>query len=149
MSEIAWGELIENAGDAAPDDLPPGVYEATVKVANYRQTSKGDPGYGVLFATEDGRTSWWNAYAVRSSSTNLGIFFRDMAALGLTTDFFRADPSGEQVADALVGQRARITVATKKGSNGYPDRVQVTKIQALDGVERLAAVGATAPRAPF
>lgn len=120
---LSFADLMKQAGPS--EDIPIGDYDVVVKDAQATESKNtGKPMIKAKFAIESGphanRTLWWNAVISQESPEALGIFFRQMDALGLGSTFFAANPSLEQVAQNLTGKRARINL----GHRQYDGRTQ-------------------------
>jgi pyruvate/2-oxoglutarate dehydrogenase complex dihydrolipoamide acyltransferase (E2) component len=127
---VDFASLMQQAGPM--EAIPVGDYDVVVKDAQATESKNtGKPMVKCKFAIESGphanRTLWWNAVISQESPEALAIFFRQMDALGLGSTFFAASPSMEQVAQNLVGKRARINVAHRmyNGAN-QPDIKRVS-----------------------
>ena len=113
MASVPWSDLMANA-EGGPTPIPAGEYETVVDKATAKKTSKGKDMFSVKFKVvggpHDGHVVWSNFTISPESPVALGIFFRQLNALGLDGEFFGAGPSPEAVAGALVGRRARLTL---------------------------------------
>lgn len=134
MSGFSFSDLQKVAKDAGFSLVPDGEYEAGIHAAVSKQTSNGKDMLKLTWKIAQGPTKgtvWSNMVISPESGAALSIFFRQMKALGLGDEYFAGNPSLEQVAKALVGRRAKITVATQQW-NGQ-DRNAVTGIAPSTG----------------
>lgn len=110
--------------------LPNDEYEVVVTDAKAKVASTGrnmiETKYRVENGPYKGRTIFNNFVIVTDNTTAKSIFFRNMAAMGLKTEFFRNNPSLEDVADALVERRCRVRVSTR--TYGGQERNQVDAV---------------------
>lgn len=145
MSEFSFRDLLGNAEGFKV--IAEGPREAVVDRAEVRQSKKGKVMYAVMFKVDggpdDGHAVWTNLTVSPESPTALGIFFRQMAALGLGSDFFVADPTPEQVAHALEGRRGLVTIGVEE----YPLGSGNTK-NTISGIKRSAVAVEDALAAP-
>jgi hypothetical protein len=147
---VDFASLMAQAGPM--EAIPVGDYDVVVKDAQAAESKNtGKPMVKCRFAIESGphanRTLWWNAVISQESPEALAIFFRQMDALGLGSQFFAASPSIEQVAQNLVGKRARINVAHRQYNGAtQPDIKRVSA--PLGGNGGLGGPVAATPSAP-
>jgi hypothetical protein len=115
----SWNALIDEAGDAAEgfDVLPPADYDLKIVKAEAKMASTGKLMFAVTSEVTNGpyknRKLWSNIVVSHDNPTALGIFFRQMNALGIDKSFFSTNPSDSQVADALLNREYRGQVAIK------------------------------------
>jgi Protein of unknown function (DUF669) len=132
MTSINWNDLRKSADDAGFSVLAAGEYDAMVESAEAKKSSSGKDMISCRFAVESGPHAGrkvFNQFVISPENANaLGFFFRHMAALGLTSDYFEKSPSLETVATDLEGRRCRVTVSIREW-NGQ-ERNQVDKILA-------------------
>ncbi len=166
MSTLDWSQLIKDAGESSGgnyEPIPDGDYEFVVVEAPVKQTSSGKTMFALKAQVSGGafdkRLVWDNMVVSPENSTALGIFFSQMAAMGLQKEgFFDRSPSVEQISQALSGRRFRGRVSTrtyngKKSNeikNYYPS--QTGSVSAPGGVEASAPAPSPAPApaaAPF
>ena len=135
MSPINWTDLMANAGDSNFDPLPVGDYDVEISKAETKQSQSGKTMYAVQFKVLNGPHAGrlvFNQFVISPESPGaLNFFFQHMRALGLDAGFFQQSPSDDQITTALLGRRARITVAMKT-YNGS-ERNDVKKIAPLAG----------------
>lgn len=111
--------MMETAGESTSFEvLPAGQYDMSVLKVDVKTTSTDKVMFVLVMEVESGahakRRVWNNMVISPESPTAMGIFFRQMAAMGLDRTYFGSNPSNDAVADALVGRRCKATVAIKK-----------------------------------
>lgn len=156
MSNLNWGDLIAGADDAGFTAVPAGEYDAIVDTAEVAKTSgnNGAPKdqIKVKFKVESGPhagKALFNNFVLSPENPNaLGFFFRHMAALGLTREYFQGNPPLTQVAAALLGRRCRVKVSVRIWNE--EERNQIDKIlPPVGGVTAAPAIAAPGvPAAP-
>jgi hypothetical protein len=114
-----WSALLDEAGDTGSFEvLPAGDYDLRVAKAEATQSGNGKLMFKltneVTAGPHKGRRVWSNLVLTVDNPTALGIFFRQMAAIGISKSYFEGDPSDAQVADALTGREFRAQVAVKQ-----------------------------------
>lgn len=115
----SWNALIEEAGDAAEgfEVLPASDYDLKITKCEAKMSSTGK----LMFALTNevqagpykGRKLWSNIVVSHDNPTALGIFFRQMNALGIDKSYFSTNPSDSQVAEALLNREFRGQVVIK------------------------------------
>jgi hypothetical protein len=121
MSEdFSFSDLIkqaENAGGAF-EPLPNGEYETVVETADARKTGTGKSKIVVRYKVKGGpynNRTVFNDHVLSPGNPNaMIIFFRQMSALGLKSDYFSQNPSLEKVASDLIGKSARLRLGTRE-----------------------------------
>lgn len=118
MSSLNWADLIKDAGEATTyEALPDGDYDFTIKEATYKVSQSGKPMFSVKAQVENGahanRLVWDNLVVSAENPTALGMFFKKMAALGLSKEYFDSSPSNAQIEQSLVGRRFRGQVGSR------------------------------------
>jgi hypothetical protein len=147
-----WGDLLKEAGTTAQfEPLPSGTYDVTVTKANHKVAQSGKSMFEVQFQVNGGphnSRSVWNRFVVSPDNPKaLGYFFSNMRALGLTAEFFGANPSDDQVAAALDGRSCRVEL-TQTEYNGAI-RNEVKKVMAPEGAAQTpVSAPSSAPAAP-
>jgi hypothetical protein len=178
MSTLNWSELIKEAADSGStsyEPLPDGDYELKVLEAEAKQAQSGKTMFAIKCQVQGGananRLVWDNLVVSPDNATALGIFFRKMAAMGLTKDaFFDREPTTAQIEQALIGRgfRGQIGSRTYNGQKrneiknyypssaaaaGAPAPVQTTTAAAPAPAPAAAPAPApapsSAPAAPF
>lgn len=112
MSSVNWGDLQKTAADATRL-LDDGAYPVEVTSAEATVSKAGNPQIKVKVRVCDGPATGrvlFTQMTVSDSGFGLAMFFRSLAALGVTADVLASGPSMEQVAAALVGRRALANV---------------------------------------
>lgn len=144
-----WGQLVREAGDQSDDFevLPAADYDMEIIKAEAKQTSSGK----VMFAIRckvtsgpyQGRLVFANLTVSPENPTALGIFFRQMAAIGVSKEFFSNNPSDSQVAEALEGRafRGQVAIRTWQGQ-------ERNEIKGYSRVAQTAAAGVPGPPMP-
>lgn len=135
-----FGDLINSAAEAGygPDEiLTPNTYEADVVLANFKRSSGGKFGLGVKFKVvggpHDGAGVWNNLYLSPESPAAMSIFFRDLATLGVSSDFLAGldpenDTDGERVADEISNQGRAVKIKVKTGEWNGEAKNEVDRI---------------------
>lgn len=120
MAGFSFSQLQEQAKEAGiGEPLPPGRYtvEAVETEALQSKASNKDMvkvKFSVLTGPHANRKVF-NNYVVSPENNNaLAFFFKHMAAFGLHSDFFAANPSMQQVASAMQGRVVDIDVKIKQ-----------------------------------
>lgn len=165
MSTLNWSELIKDAADSGSNSLealPDGDYELKVLEAEEKQSQSGKTMFAIKCQVQGGasanRLVWDNLVVSPDNATALGIFFRKMAAMGLTKEsFFDREPTSAQIEQALIGRafRGQIGSRTYNGQkrneikNYYPSSATAAAapapIQATSTAPAPAAAPAPAP----
>jgi hypothetical protein len=134
MTVFNWDDLTKAADDAGFEAVPAGEYDVEVATAEAAKTGGNNGGtkdkIKVKFKIENGPhagKSLFNDFVLSPENPNaLGFFFRHMAALGLTREYFQGNPSLPVVAAALVGRRCRVKVSIRMWDE--QERNQVDKV---------------------
>jgi hypothetical protein len=122
----SWADLLANAGDTASQSrevLAAGDYNVRVEKAEVKFAKSGNKMFNLSLKVEDGPHQGrllWKDLVVAQSSGGLGMFFRQMDALGLNGDFFKSGPSDSLITDNLVGKRASAKVIVDDSYDGTP-----------------------------
>lgn len=113
MGSVNYAQLLEESGGGI-ELLPDGDYDAVIDTAKVQNASNGKVmfvcKFKVLTGPHAGKQFWNNFVISPDSPGALGFFFQHMATLGLGREFFAVNPPDEQVAQALVGRQARVTL---------------------------------------
>lgn len=132
---VNFKDLMDAAGGSF-EPLPKGPVDAVVTAAEATKTSNGKTMYkmtwSVLTGPNANRKVWGNQVISPESPPALGIFFRQMAAMGLGADYFGGNPSEEQVARDLVGRQATLVLDQKEYQGTL--RNEIKDIRKLAGV---------------
>ena len=155
MSSLNWGELISEAAEAGGgsyDPLPDGEYEFKVIEASATTTQTGKPMFKVTAEVQTGahakRRVWDNLVISSENKTALSIFFNKMKALGLTEDYFRQNPPGDQVASAMLNRTFRGQVGSRVWNGDTRNELKRYAPVASAGIPASAPVAAAAAPAP-
>lgn len=152
MPTRSWEDLLSDAGDAGGgfEVMPEGDYDFVVKDAESKTASTGKQMYVIKAEIQggphNGRLVWHNFVLVNDNPTALGIFFRNMATLGLTAEYFRQNPADHHVADALKNRRFRGQLGIKKYQG--QDRNEIKAFFPASGQGLGAPPTVAAPPAP-
>jgi len=158
MSTFNWSDLQKAADDAGFTPVPDGPYDLEIAKATAKKTSGGkdqiEVQFKILSGPNEGRLVFNNFVISPESANALGFFFRDMAALGLTREYFASNPKVEAVATALQGRRCHAEIGHREwGGTTRNDVKKITPptggVQAppTPGVLGGAIPGATIPGA--
>jgi hypothetical protein len=109
MSTTNWLDLLNEAKqNGGPQDfgpIPAGEYHLKVLEAETRQTQNGKTKYTIKAQVQNGahagRLIWDDLIVSPESAGAMGFFFRKMGVLGLNKPFFEAQPSDDQITNAL------------------------------------------------
>ena len=152
MSSLNWGELISEAAEASGgsyDPLPDGEYEFKVIEASAVTTQTGKPMFKLTAEVQTGahakRRVWDNLVISAENKTALSIFFSKMKALGLTEDYFRQNPPGDQVASAMMNRTFRGQVGSRVWNGDTRNEIKRYAPVAASGLPVSAPVAASAP----
>jgi hypothetical protein len=121
MADIPWDELMDAANDSDFAPIPQGDYDVKIIETEATKSSTDKPMWkittAVLNGPHEGRKVWTQQTLTMDNPDALNVFFRQMAAAGLTREFFATKPSNQQIADALLGRsfRAKITIREWQG----------------------------------
>lgn len=118
MSTLNWGDLVKEAADTGSyDPLPDGDYDLQIMEATAKVTQTGKTMFAVKAQVQTGahakRLVWDNLVVSTDNPNALAIFFRKMAALGLTRDYFSGSPTNAQIEQTLKGRSFRAAVGTR------------------------------------
>jgi len=125
MSSLNWGDLIKDAAESGGpmEPLPEGDYELKVLEAEDKVAQSGRTMFTIKCQVQGGahanRLIWDNLVIVPDKPNALGMFFRNMEALGLTKEnFWSREPDNAQINQALVGRtfRAKVGQRTYNGT---------------------------------
>ena len=127
---VNWGDLMAAAdnsvGAFAP--LPNGTYQARVEEASDTTTQTGKTMFKVTFVITEGefanRKVWSNLTVSPESPKALGIFFSQMAALGLDQAYFATGPTPAAIAQRLLGSPTTLTLSQREWSGTIRNEVK-------------------------
>lgn len=159
MSTTSWTELLkdsQSAGGFAP--IPDGDYDLKILDVTAKTTSTGKPMFELKAEIQTGphakRLVWDRLVVSKDSPKALQFFFRKMAALGLTEEFFAQGPDDSQIVQALHGRtfRGKLGIREYQGkqSNEITEYYSAAQAQAYVAAPPVYAppAVATAPPAP-
>lgn len=130
-----WDTLQKQAA-AAFDPIPKGEYAMTVVKSEAVTASTGKPMIKVNMRVDGGPNNGrlvFNNFVVSTDNPNaMGFFFRHMKAFGLDADFFGTSPSMPQVADALLGRSALVSLDIRQYQG--QDQNDVKSMKPLTGI---------------
>lgn len=159
-SGMTFQDLQGIAKEAGYGAVADGDYDAQVTKAEAKKSSNGKDMIFVVFKIipnelNETKGTVPNNFVISPENPNaVAFFFQHMAALGLGETFFaNVSPSTEtamkEIAEALVGRKATITVSTRQWQG--QDRNQVDKVKPFQGARDLmdddGAVAAPLPKA--
>lgn len=152
MAEIPWDALMDAAGDSDFAPIPQGDYDVKITATEATTSSTDKPMWKITTEIEDGphasRKVWTQQTLTMDNSNALQVFFRQMAAAGLTQDFFRAKPSPQQIAEALLGRRFRAKIAIKEWNGQMRNEIKNWAPPGLSAGAPPAAGAAPRPGGP-
>lgn len=153
MASTSWGDRARNVKDDF-EPVPVGQYNVRVDTAEFKYSSKGDPMFVVWFKIVDGPNQ--GRKLIRNmtlTDRSAGIFFNQMKALGLDTEFFDAINDGDEdrVCAALIDNVATVTVEHREWNGKTQSDVKA--IKPFDGIAPAGTPAlptkAAAPGRPF
>jgi hypothetical protein len=131
--ELDWSALQQEAKTAGV--IPAGEYNAIVTEASATQSSTGKPMIKIKARVMDGpqqNKPIWSQFTISPESPMaLRMYFMQMGAFGLDSEYFGLQPSLADVASNLVNRAAVVTLSVRQWNGA--DRNQ------LDGVKPLPA----------
>lgn len=140
---INWGALMAGVAEAL-QPVPKGLYEIVVDKCEPKTSSTNKAMWAMQLKIEggphNGRVIYNNITLTTDNPQALRMFFVNMHALGLDQQFFATNPSPQQIANALVGRRARIEIDHRNFQGQV--RENVKKLMPATGV---FATGAPVP----
>lgn len=154
MSTLNWAELVQDAAESGGnfEPLPAGDYDLKVVGVEEKQTSKGKTMFVIKSEVQSGayakRLLWDNLVISPESPGAMGIFFRKMAALGLSKEFFGGQPSNAAISQAISGRpfKGRIKQTVYNGQDRNEFVAYAPAAQA--GASAPIPGGAPVPAAP-
>lgn len=134
MASAMYRDLIKKRQDAGLEMFPVGVYD--VRVHDAEKPNKGGMGFIVQFEVTSGPLAGrkfknWMTLSdtvLENYPGLVAIWFKEMAALGLTDAFFEGEPSDETVIATLKGRTATAKVGRRKKKNS-DDEVEDIRIE--------------------
>lgn len=164
--QINWGDLMGQATGGF-DPLPNSSYDVEVAEAEATTTTTDKTMFKVTLTVIDGphanRRLWTNLTISPESPGALGIFFSQMAAFGMSKEYFETGPSPEAIAANLEGKRVKVTTIQKEWGGSMRNEVKTIKPLAAPGAGQIggglpgtptsgpqaSAGGPVAPNRPF
>lgn len=145
----SWGALIEEAGDNAEEFsvLPQADYDLQIVKSEAKMTKTGKVMFAVQCKVTSGpyanRRVFTNIVVSPENPTALGIFFRQMAAIGISREFFANNPSDSQVAEAMVNRefRGQVGIRAYQGQ----DKNEIKSFSRISKSENAGPAGPPAP----
>lgn len=123
MADIPWDDLMDAADGSDFAPIPQGDYDLKIIETEATTSSTDKPMWKitteVLNGPHSGRKVWTQQTLTMDNPDALNVFFRQMAAAGLTGEFFKTKPNNQQIADALMGRTFRGKVTIREW-NGVP-----------------------------
>ena len=117
MADIPWDELMDAANDSDFAPIPQSDYDVKISATEATTSSTDKPMWkitcDVISGPHAGRKLFTQQTLTKDNPNALNIFFRQMAAAGLTSEFFKTRPTNQQIADALLGRQFRAKVIVK------------------------------------
>jgi Protein of unknown function (DUF669) len=121
MADIPWDDLMDAAEGSDYAPIPQSDYDVKIVDTEATKSSTDKPMWKitaeVLNGPHAGRKLFTQQTLTMDSPDALNMFFRQMAAAGLTGEFFKTKPSNERIAEALLGRqfRAKVTIREWQG----------------------------------
>ena len=146
MPTKPWSTMYEEAGDSV-SVLPVADYEFVITETKYKPTSTGKDMFTIKAVVESGpnknKAVWQNFVVSPESQAAMEVFFRQMNVLGLGKDFWRRNPSNDDIIAGLKGRRfvGGVVISPYNG-------VDRNEIKAIKPPKGAAAGGSTPPPPP-
>ena len=151
---FTWGEIYDEFGKGA-EPLPADDYDLVIVNATHKQTQNGKPMFNIQCKVESGphakRTVFHRFVVSRESEGAMRYFFGDMRNLGLGQDFWKRNPTNDQICEALNNRRFRgkIVITQYQGQDrNEVDRVNPPRAQAGAAPPPPQSAPAAPPAAP-
>lgn len=127
MTDINFGQLMEQAS-AGFEPVPDDTYDVEVIKTEAVTSSTGKPmikvQHQICGGPHNGR-KLFDQFVISADNPNaLGFFFEHMLAFGLDKAFFASNPPLSQVAQALMGRRAKAKVGSRTWQGREQNDVQ-------------------------
>jgi hypothetical protein len=146
VTEIDWASLKQTADDATRP-APAGDYDVIVKKAEAVIASTGAPmikmQMGIEGGPSHGKIIFNNLVLTVDNAFALSMWFRNLAAFGVTDAVFAQNPSVDQIAAMLVG-RAAVAKLSIRQFQGQ-DRNQVDQFSPPAGGPQVAPMVSNVP----
>ena len=111
MPLMNWDNLLKEAGEQgkAFEPLPNGTYDFIITESEHKISAAGNLTFKFTAEIEQGPKAkskiWPNITLTQDNPKAIPWFFKKMTALGLDENFFRTNPSEDQIAAAMIGKR--------------------------------------------
>lgn len=111
MPLMNWDNLLKEAGEQgkAFEPLPNGTYDFIITESEHKISAAGNLTFKFTAEIEQGPKAkskiWPNITLTQDNPKAIPWFFKKMSALGLDENFFRTNPSEDQIAAAMIGKR--------------------------------------------
>jgi uncharacterized protein DUF669 len=170
MTQSTFGALMDQAAKSGAtfEVLEAGVYIAKIIESEYKTSANGKPQiktrWEVTHGPKAGFKGLWNYFTLTTDNPNaLAIFYRQMTALGITSDFLQSlanvDPETamKHISGALLGQAAQVKVKVDAEYNNNkierinpipPEAAQFVNTPTADPFAAAAAPAPTAQAVP-
>ena len=137
---VNFADIIEDIDYDAFAPVPVGVYPVEVIKAEAKQASTGREMINVQLRIVDGpskgRMLFNNFVWVPENDKAVQMFFVNMREFGLGKEYFRTNPTFEQLANEMLNRRVMVEIEhTEYNGN---TREQVKRIKKIDGYENPA-----------
>lgn len=137
MASASFNDLLNNAEDDGFTLFPEGTYDVVVEEASGEPAKSGRDQvvatFKVLNGPKAGSTFRHFMVVVPEYPGLVGRWFAEMAHLGLSREYFKAEPTYKQVAGAIVGSRVRVVVGRRLNKKTNEDTEDIKVIGALAG----------------
>ena len=150
---VSWQNLMDEAvarGGGSYEPLPVGDYSVIIDEASHTTSQSGKLMFKVKMKVQGGpheNRLVWNQFVISPESpTALSIFFSQMKTLGLTTEFFAAQPSEDAIVNALVGKCAVVTLQQREWQGQV--RNEVKAVKPPTGTQNVVTTAPTASSTP-
>ena len=151
-NSLNWGDLVADAGDGgnfAP--IPDGDYDLKVVEAPHSITGTGKTMFKLKAEVQTGahakRLLWDNLVISPENANAMGFFFRKMAALGLTREYFQSNPTNDQIASALKGRSFKAKVGSRVWNGDTKNELSTYYPATAGGTPQFQGAAATPPAA--
>ncbi|AKJ72598.1 hypothetical protein PP301_gp124 [Gordonia phage GMA2] len=146
----SWADLAESAGDTGFAALPAADYDLKIIASEAKNTSGGKTMFKITCEVTSGpyekRRIWSQLVVSPENPVALNIFFRQMAAIGISKEYFATNPSDHNVAEQLVGKEFRGQIVIKQWQG--EDRNEIKSYSRLSRTETSSVAPPNATAAP-
>lgn len=130
MTEVNFQQLMSQAGEGFRP-VPSGDYQAVWTKSEAAATKNGKAmirgQFRIVGGPHDGRLVFNNFVISPENANALGFFFQHMEALGLSREYFNANPPMAQVAQMLEGRQATISVGVRQYNGSDQNDIKAVK----------------------